>query len=63
MTIILQKNFKSGLETNTRVCPVEALEKVYCAGVQPHFDYCSSVWDSCNKGLKEKILDELGWQT
>jgi uncharacterized protein YutE (UPF0331/DUF86 family) len=31
--------------------PIEALLKVYHAIVQPHFDYCSSVWDNCNKGL------------
>ena len=32
-----------------------ALNKVYYAIIQPHFDYCSSVWDNCNKGFKEKL--------
>ena len=35
--------------------PVDALKKVYYASIQPQFDYCSSVWDNCNKGFKEKL--------
>ena len=35
--------------------PVDALKKVYYAIIQPHFDYCSSVWDNCNKDSKEKL--------
>ena len=23
--------------------------------VQPHFDYCSSVWGSCSKSLSQKL--------
>jgi hypothetical protein len=34
---------------------IEAQLKVYHAIVQPHFDYCSSVWDNCNKGLRDKL--------
>ena len=34
---------------------LDALKKVYFAVIQPHFDYCLSVWDNCNKGSKEKL--------
>ena len=35
--------------------PIEAQLKVYHAIVQQHFDDCSSVWDNCNKGLRDKL--------
>jgi hypothetical protein len=31
------------------------LELVYDALVQPHFSYCCSVWDNCNKTYAEKL--------
>ncbi len=52
------KKVKSGLSVLRQIrdfVPVDALKKVYYAIIQPHFDYCSSVWDNCNKGFKEKL--------
>ena len=34
------------------VVPSDSLIKVFNATIQPHFDYCSSVWDNCSKSLK-----------
>jgi hypothetical protein len=31
------------------------LKLVYNAPVQPHFSYCCSVWDNCNKTYAEKL--------
>ena len=36
------------------VAPSDSLIKVFNATIQPHFDYCSSVWDNCSKSLKDK---------
>ena len=36
------------------VVPSDSLIKVFNATIQPHFDYCSSVWDNCSKSLKDK---------
>ncbi len=52
------KKVKSGHSVLRQIrdfVPVDALKKVYYAIKQPHFDYCSSVWDNCNKGFKEKL--------
>ena len=52
------KKVKSALSALKQIhdfVPVDALKKVYFAVIQPHFDYCSSVWDNCNKGFKEKL--------
>ena len=52
------KKVKSGLSVLRQIrdfVPVDALKKVYYAVIQPHFDYCSSVWDNCNKGFKQKL--------
>ena len=52
------KKVKSGLSALRQIrdfVPLDALKKVYFAVIQPHFDYCSSVWDNCNKGFKEKL--------
>ena len=35
--------------------PHDSLIKIYNAIALPHFDYCSSLWDSCGKGLKDKL--------
>ena len=28
---------------------------IYSALIQPYFDYCSALWDTCNKTLKDKL--------
>ena len=35
--------------------PVDTLEKVYKSLVQTYFEYCSPLWDSCGKLLKNKL--------
>jgi hypothetical protein len=35
--------------------PATTLKLVYNALVQPHFSYCRSVWDNCNKTYAEKL--------
>ena len=35
--------------------PPETLKLTYEALVQPHFNYCSPLWDNCGIGLKEKL--------
>ena len=33
----------------------QMLQPIYSALIQPYFDYCSPLWDSCNKTLKDKL--------
>ncbi|CAH3027020.1 unnamed protein product, partial [Porites evermanni] len=35
--------------------PVATLETVYKGLVQPYFEYCSPLWDTCGKLLKDKL--------
>ena len=35
--------------------PANMLESIYSALIQPYFDYCSPLWDICNKTLKIKL--------
>ena len=52
------KKVSSGLGALRRVrdvVPSESLNFVYKALVQSHFDYCSSVWDTCDKGLRLRL--------
>ena len=35
--------------------PPEKLKLTYEALVQPHFNYCSPLWDNCGTGLKDKL--------
>ena len=35
--------------------PASTLNDIYSSIIQPHFDYCSTVWDCCNKGSKDKL--------
>ena len=35
--------------------PYKTLLSIYNSLVQPHFDYCSSVWGSCSKSLSQKL--------
>ena len=35
--------------------PANSLQTIYCALIQPYFDYCSPLWGVCNKQLKDKL--------
>ena len=35
--------------------PVATLETVYRGLVQPYFEYCSPLWDTCGNLLKDKL--------
>ncbi len=35
--------------------PANTLQTIYCALIQPYFDYCSPLWGVCNKQLKDKL--------
>ena len=56
----LSKKIASGISANKRTCirhtvPWKTLPTIYNSLVQPHFDYCSSVWGSCCKSLSQKL--------
>ncbi len=35
--------------------PCKTLHDVYKTLIQPHFDYCSPLWDNCGLGLQDKL--------
>ena len=35
--------------------PHKTLQDVYKTLIQPHFDYCSPLWDNCGLGLQNKL--------
>jgi hypothetical protein len=35
--------------------PINTLVDIYSSIILPHFDYCSSLWDNCRKGLRDKL--------
>ena len=35
--------------------PIDCREILYKSLVQPYFDYCSPLWDTCSKSLKNKL--------
>jgi hypothetical protein len=35
--------------------PEGSLVTLYKALIQPYFDYCSPLWDTCDKTLKDKL--------
>jgi hypothetical protein len=35
--------------------PPATLQTIYKALVQPYFDYCSPLWDTCGKTLQDKL--------
>ncbi len=35
--------------------PHKTLHDVYKTLIQPHFDYCSPLWDNCGLGLQDKL--------
>ena len=54
----ISKKIASGISALKRIrycVPRETLIIVYNALIQPHFDYCSAVWDGCSKALADKL--------
>ena len=54
----LCKKIASGISAIERIrhtVPYKTLITNYNSLVQPHFDYCSSVWGSCSKSLSQKL--------
>jgi hypothetical protein len=35
--------------------PMHSLESIYKSIVQPYFDYCSPLWDTCGKLLRDNL--------
>ena len=54
----LSKKVSSGISAIKRIrhtVPYKTLLAIYNSLVQPHLDYCSSVWGSCSKSLSQKL--------
>ena len=54
----LSKKIASGISAIKRIrlmVPYRTLFPIYNSLVQPHLDYCSSVWGSCSMGLSQKL--------
>lgn len=54
----LSKKIASGIGAIKRIRPLvppDILHYIYNALIQPHFDYCSTVWGNCGKTLFEKL--------
>ena len=54
----LTKKIASGINALKRIrsfVPTTTLKLIFNSLVQPHFNYCCSVWDSCNKTYAEKL--------
>ena len=54
----LCKKIASGIGALKRVrsfVPYETLRSIFMSLVQPHFDYCNSVWGCCGKTLVSKL--------
>ena len=52
------KKASSGISAIKRIkpfAPVHTLESIYKSLVHPYFDYCSPLWDTCGKLLKDKL--------
>jgi hypothetical protein len=52
------KKVGAGVGTLKRIkpyIPANMLQSIYSASIQPYFDYCSPLWDICNKTLKDKL--------
>ena len=48
----------AGIAANKRIKPYvphKTLQDVYKTLIQPHFDYCSPLWDNCGLGLQDKL--------
>ena len=54
----LTKKIASGIGAMKRVrhlVPPATLRLIYQALIQPHFDYCSTVWGTCGVTLQDKL--------
>ena len=54
----LSNKISSGIRALKRICsfvPPVTLHSVFNSFVQPHFNYCSVVWDTCNITLSRKL--------
>ena len=54
----LGKKICSGIGALRRIkpfVPLRSLKMLYKALIQPYFDYCSPLWDTCGKVHKEKL--------
>ena len=54
----LIKKVASGIGAVKRVrhlVPQTTLKSIYLALIQPHFDYCNSVWGNCGSTLQDKL--------
>ena len=52
------KKASSGIGAIKRIkpfVPMHTLESIYKSLVQPYFEYCSPLWDTCGKLLKDKL--------
>jgi len=52
------KKVPSGIGTPRRVRPFVSMHtaiKIYKGLIEPHFDYCSAVWDGLTQELSEKL--------
>ena len=57
LKIYVKKNC-SGIGVLRRIkslVPKECLLKLYKSLIQPYFDYCSPLWDTCDKTLKDSL--------
>jgi hypothetical protein len=53
--IIKKGNAGIAVIKRMKICvPQEFLQTVYNALIQPYFDYCCQLWDTCGIVLKEK---------
>jgi len=56
----LAKKIASGISAIKRIrytVPYKTLLSIYNSLVQPHLDYCSSVWGSCSESLSQKLQE------
>ena len=54
----LCKKICSGIGALRRIkpfVPLRSLKMLYKAPIQPYFDYCSPLWDTCGKVHKDKL--------
>ncbi len=54
----MQKDICSGIGALRRIkpfVPLRSLKMLYKALIQPYFDYCSPLWDTCGKVHKDKL--------
>ena len=52
------KKVSSGIDVFKRASPFVSMHttiKIYKGLIEPHFDYCSAIWDDLNQQLSEKL--------